>query len=1239
MKYFYQCLGLCWLWLCTSLPTVAQSSLWTMSSDAAVSPISVRYVVPQKYVVQHLQLDAMRQFLAGAPMEFTPEAARQALSLQLPMPDGTTANFQVVQSPIMHPDLARKYPDISTYAAYGITDRTASARIDITPQGFHAMILSANGTVFIDPYCKGNITYYIVYYKRDYYNTEKANFRCYTGDKGTKLTPANQNDRRYTTQPPLPTAQMSQVGTNLRTYRTVVSATGEYTAFHGGTKPLALAAIVTSVNRVTGVYERDLSVRLSLVANNDAVIYTNANTDPFSNDSPGQLIDENQTVVDNNIGNANYDIGHNFSTGGGGLASLGVPCATGWKAQGITGSGSPVGDPFDIDYVAHEMGHQFGGNHSFNSTSGSCGGNRETSAAYEPGSGSTIMSYAGICGAGDLQPHSDDYFHVHNLIECLDYIINGDGNNCPTLTNISNQDPVANAGADYVIPKNTPFVLTGSATDANAADALTYCWEEYDLGPAGNPNSPSGNAPIFRSWEPTTSSKRYFPRPQDLVANTTTFGETMPTYARSMVFRLTVRDNHNGGGSVNSDAMNITVADSGPFQVTYPNATGISWAAGNSYTVTWNVNNTNTAPVNCQNVDIFLIVNNNIESPVTLLANTPNDGTQSITVPVSVTATSVARVMVKGSGNIFFDISNNNFALTVPTSPTFTLASSNANQSLCSVTSATFPITTTAFGGFSSNVQLSYTISPSGSGMTGTFSPNPVAANGSTNFVLAGIANAPVGTYNITVTGTGGSVTQTLQLSLTTAAAAPDAVDLSSPVNGAANIGLSPTFSWYASPKAASYTIQLSNNNSFANIVAEQSGVTTTTHTFSAPLILSNTYYWRVKAQNGCGESAYSSTNSFTTSTPSCTTFNATNVPVSIAASGTPTVTSTLNITQNLTIADLNVKNLVGTHTYISDLIFSLTSPTGTTVDLIANICGNEDNFNINLDDEATNANYPCPPVGGGTYIPAENLSAFDGQSSNGIWTLTIADVYDEDGGQVTSWGVEICSAAATSTDFILQTRAFLQGAYNTAGAMTNVLRTNNLIPTAQPYNVAPISYNGTQSVASASAIPANTTDWMLVEVRNATTNALVTRKAGFLLNNGRIVDVDGTTTGIKFSGLTNDTPYLVVLRHRNHAPVVSSQVVKFYNNQASYNFTTKVEQASGTMPMTTTADGYAVLWAGDYVPNGILSYTDFNAYITNQTNNVYVVSDGNLDKQVNQNDFMLYKNNAGKIMIPLIRY
>jgi hypothetical protein len=462
----------------------------------------------------------------------------------------------------------------------------------------------------------------------------------------------------------LPTSTNAS-GTFLQTYRTAVAATVEYTAFHGGTVPAGQAAIVTAINRVTGVYERECSIRLSLVAANSSLVYT-TEPDPYTNNNGGTMLGQNQSNINAVIGSGNYDIGHVFSTGGGGIAGLGVVC-TASKANGVTGLPSPTGDAFYIDYVAHEMGHQFGANHSFNSTASSCNGNRSSGSAYEPGSGSTIMSYAGICGTSNIQNFSNDYF-IHKSYDDIVSFTNGTGG-CPTNVANGNTVPTIDAGPSYTIPITTPFELTPASYGDVNGDTVTFCWEQRDLGGAQNASggviADNGTSPFIRSWSPTTNPTRIIPRLQNLLNNTFVIGEALPGTNRTINFRCTIRDNRAGGGGVDFDSMQVTSTTSaGPFVVTSPN-TNVIWSG--TQTVTWNVANTNAAPVNCANVDILLSTDGGGTFSTVLVSNTPNDGSQVVNLP-SLT-TSLARIKVKGAGNIFFDISNTNFQITPAPTP------------------------------------------------------------------------------------------------------------------------------------------------------------------------------------------------------------------------------------------------------------------------------------------------------------------------------------------------------------------------------------------------------------------------------------------------------------------------------------------------------------------------------------------------------------------------------------------
>ena len=643
-------------------------ALWTYVTESRIARTQgVRTIIPRAYKTIELNQTALKRLLKALPMESSVSVRNSKFTMGLPMPDGTIQYFKVVESPVMEPELAKKYPQIKTYSGQSLSDPTASVRFDWTPKGFHAMILSSGGTVFIDPYINTDIIHYLSYYKRDFIPVNGKNFEEGGGGEDQfkiKNTPDNPIKNKAE-------KVLAPSGSQLHTYRLALAADHNYSTFQGGTKALALSAMVTTMNRVNGVYEREVSVHMNLIANTDALIYLTAATDPYTATGACNLRPQNQTNIDAVTGNANYDIGHLFAMSAGGCATTNSVCNNALKAYGVTGNSNPVGDPFDIDYVAHEMGHQFNCPHTWNGTQGSCSaGQYAASSAYEPGSGTTIMSYAGICGSDDLQPHSDPFFASKSFDDIVSYTTSGTGSSCGVTTPTGNNPPTVNAGpSGFTIPKNTPFTLTGSGSDPDG-DPLTFEYEEFDLGPAGDPNVPSGNAPIFRFFPPTSSPSRTFPKLSDILNNTQTKGEILPGYTRSLNFRLTARDNRAGGGGVNYASMSMNVdGGSGPFVVTSPN-TAVTWCPG-PHIITWDVANTNVAPVNVTNVKISLSTDGGNTFPAVLVASTPNNGSATVTLPC--TASTQARIKVEALGNVFFDISNVNFTTGDNIAPAFTV--------------------------------------------------------------------------------------------------------------------------------------------------------------------------------------------------------------------------------------------------------------------------------------------------------------------------------------------------------------------------------------------------------------------------------------------------------------------------------------------------------------------------------------------------------------------------------------
>jgi len=558
-----------------------------------------------------------------------------------------------VDVPVLAAWLADQGWPVRTYAGRSLDDPGRQVFVDAGgPGGLHAMVRGPGDDYFVDPYWQDDRRLYASYFRRDF----RARGRQFSCGVDASSRPAGGGGA--TGGAPLTSAALLTAG-NLRTYRAAVAATVEYTAFHGGTVPAGLAAVVTAMTRVSGIYTQEASIAFQLVPNNNLIIYA-SNPDPYNNNNLGSMLSQNQSNLDSVIGSANYDVGHVFATSSGGIAYLGVVCNASFKAAGVTGLSSPIGDPFYVDYVAHEMGHQADAEHTWNGALGSCGASQHNpSTAMEPGSGSTIMGYAGICSSDNLQSNSDANFHAVSLNEILAYA-NGSGA-CASTTFVNPNAPTVTAPADVTIPMDTPFELT--ATNGNDADGhtLSYSWEQYDPGTRATlASGDDGVQPIFRAWAPTASPTRTFPRLSNLLANTTPVGETLPVTNRSLDFRIVARDGFAGGGRIATDDVTLTVTTtSGPFEVTSPNG-GESFAGG-PLTVTWDAAGTTGAPVSAADVDILLSTDGGSTFPIALATATPNDGSEVVALPPFLGSDS-ARVKVKGSGNVFFDVSNGDFS-------------------------------------------------------------------------------------------------------------------------------------------------------------------------------------------------------------------------------------------------------------------------------------------------------------------------------------------------------------------------------------------------------------------------------------------------------------------------------------------------------------------------------------------------------------------------------------------------
>jgi hypothetical protein len=887
--------------LCTHL-LYAQQNFWRQVNESSVNKdLFVNRYKPTTYQLFHLDAGSFNFQMRSAPSERNVSSSNSGFIISIPNSDGVIERYRVVDAPVMDPALAAKYPEIKSYAGKGIENAGSTIRFDISPQGFHGMILSADRTtIYIDPVDIAD-NYYVVFARKDVVNYQNT-FQCTTNAAAQQVAPSNG-----------PSLRSADDG-RLRTFRLALACTGEYSQFFldgsettdAQRKAKVLAAMNTAMVRTNGIYERDFGIRMNLIANNDAIIYLTASSDPWTN----EYNTKTQQTIDAVIGNANYDIGHLFHRGSnnGNAGCIACVCKTGQKGSGFTSHTSPVGDPFVVDYSTHEMGHQFGANHTFTFSNES-----GTASQFEPGSGSTIMGYAGITGATDVQPHSDDYFHARSIEQVSDYIKSGTGGGaCAVVTITGNTAPVANAGADYIIPKATPFSLTGTASDVDAGDVLTYTWEQMNAGTSAttNPSTTATTGPLFRSRTGSTNPSRTFPILSSILDGTNgNQWERLPGVARTLNFRLMIRDNHAGGGNTKDDDMAVTVnGTAGPFAVTAPN-TAVSWAGNSAQTITWSVNSTNIAPVNCANVKISISTNGGT-SFTTLVATTANDGSEVVTIPN--TATTTARIKVEAVGNIFFDISNTNFTITSGSGCASPVGLASSAITTSSATVSWSPVS----GALSYDVDYKTTAS-------GTWI-NAATGTTNTSVNLTGLVQATTYDWRVrTNCSASSSAYATAQFTTSSPATC-------NPPTGLASSGVTSsaaTVSWTGAGGAISYDADYKTNASSTWINAATA--TTATAVNLTGLSASTLYDWRVRTNCASLTSGYATAQFTTGTTSTCGTAFEPNETLATAATISAGVANSAAVT---TSTDNDYFKIVTTAT--SNNTFTLAGPSGVDFDM-----------------------------------------------------------------------------------------------------------------------------------------------------------------------------------------------------------------------------------------------------------------------------------------------------------------
>ncbi len=1008
------------LLLLTVLHLDAQS-FWRKSDESRFQLRSAesRNIIPDKYQTFTLDFHGLKTYLANAPMEISNEKNSNELLLEIPMPDGKTEMFRVYESPVMESEISARYPNIKSYKAYALLDRSKNMRFALSINGFHGSIKSLSGENYIDPYSSENIEDYIVYDVKDH------NPDAY---KGIQLCGVEDEARPAINHfnPTLRNAEEVE----LRTYRLALACTGEWgRVARRGTKEKCLADMNTMINRLNVIYEREMAIRYIIINDNDKLIFLDPATDPYENSSEGKkLVGINTSKLNALIPSSSYDIGHLLSIcfDIGGVVS-GRLCNASNKGNGVTCNNDSDLSRIVTRVLAHEIGHQLTAGHVWNN----CDFDGENDqfhqgSAVEPGSGSTIMGYAGTCGVDNVVSAEDDYFNVRSLEQMYEATTNNaqayfcaikvlSGNHFPVITMPSKS---------YVIPISTPFELSAKATDEDG-DNMTYCWEQSDTGASVPLGSQSAAAPLFRSFKPSaTGDIRFFPRSANILAGSLNDKtEVLPNNSRDLNFRFTVRDNNSvAGGVIWGDYKISSTTQAGPFKITYPEI-DVKFKVGDQVNVTWDVANTDKAPVNCKLVNIYgsfsAAIRNDDPNLVPLALNVPNDGNQVVYIPNR--TSNFFRIIIKAVDHIFLTSSKIPSKIESPTTPGIFFETQQNFVKICQPIDGKIDFTTSGLAGFSDDIIFELA-SDLPSGTTATFSSTTVKAGQPVSLIIntVNVKGSQTGQILIRAFAPGLDTMERL-VNIEIVGGNLSSLQTLLPENGSSGVVALPKFNWNRKVDAEAYEIQLAKNPDFAgnNLTASKETVDST---FTTPVILdkSTIYYWRVRAKNNCGAGDWSRINAFVTEALACNVYSSGVQSINISASGSPSVELPLQVFSDGTASDVNIKLIKAEHARLVDLVAYLVAPSGKEALLWSRKCGTQQNLNLGLDDQSPDF-FQCPINTGKIYRPESLLSAFNGESIKGNWKLRIEDKQSGSGGRLQEFNLEICSNVVLDQPYMVK--------------------------------------------------------------------------------------------------------------------------------------------------------------------------------------------------------------------------